>query len=396
MTDALVSKQQPSLLTIMARRQLGRRRQRLSATFCLVFTVIGTGLFTPQAGAQSRWQKIKMQLLGQACKGGDQNACQQLAKMNQKQVQPARAGSVALPPGQQTPGSAGAETQSSPVTAAAQGGSGGSESAAAWTPPTEESTPAQPAGPLDPMKLPDIQGFHLGMTVAQANEVVAHLPPGPEPGWYNEAMLMPTTNQTIGHAAYARLLQYDWIDMGNNGKDSKSNLALDVTEPPDAERIWHIGLLAKYQHVNRAVLLAALRKKYGHELSATTFVSGVGSHEVHDDSHIEEMWWAFDEQGRPLSPAPSLGSTGIPNDCSEPGALEASGNDLSSLPSCMWVGVYVHLLDPGEIINNYQLVAWDPALRAREKKVTSAWANAQLEKARKAALQKSKETKPTM
>lgn len=387
MTNALVSKQQPSLLTIVACRKLGLRRRRLSATFCLALTVFGTGLFTPQAGAQSRWQKIKMQLLEQACKGGDQNACQQLAKMNQKQVQPARPRSAAPPPGQQTPGSAGAETQSAPVTAAAQGGSGGSQSAAAWTPPTEETTPAKPAGPLDPMKLPEIQGIHPGITVQQANQIMARLAPGSKLIWYNQPMLMPTTNITVGHAAGVLQLPYDWIDLGGiNNKDSKLNLLLEATRPPDQERIWHIALQAKYQQINRAVLLAALRKKYGKELAATLEYGQPTT----DDNQVYHLWWVFDEQGRPMSPAMV---NGTPEGCDYPGDQDTAP---PTKPNCMWVGVHAIIEDGTGIVNNYKLALWDAPLSAREEKVTDAWLNAQLEKARQRALQKSKEAKPSL
>lgn len=46
------------------------------------------------ANAQSAWTKMKIQVLQQACRGGDQNSCQQLAKLTQKasQTQPGTQG----------------------------------------------------------------------------------------------------------------------------------------------------------------------------------------------------------------------------------------------------------------------------------------------------------------
>lgn len=48
-----------------------------------VFSLITANLSTT-AAAQSAWQKIKLAALEQACRGGDQKACQQLAKMGQQ------------------------------------------------------------------------------------------------------------------------------------------------------------------------------------------------------------------------------------------------------------------------------------------------------------------------
>jgi hypothetical protein len=42
--------------------------------------------------------------------------------------------------------------------------------------------PAAPAGGIDPSRLPDIQGIHLGMTLQQALPVLKPLYPGPGTG----------------------------------------------------------------------------------------------------------------------------------------------------------------------------------------------------------------------
>lgn len=66
----------------------------------VAITVSGT------ASAESAWQKMKRMALEQSCKGGDQNACQQLAKLNQQagqaqsQQQPQQPGQQPQPAGQ--------------------------------------------------------------------------------------------------------------------------------------------------------------------------------------------------------------------------------------------------------------------------------------------------------
>lgn len=370
------------------------RRIRALAGFVLISVAL-----LPTSSAQSTWSKLKKGFLQQACKGGDQNACQQLAKLNGKpqatrpaQPQPAPA---STPQAQQESVGTDVPSHGAPTPAADQQPAD-SPPAQAWVPPTQETTPAQLAGPLDPRKLPDIQGIHLGMTVAQANQVLIRLAPGSQPGWYNLPINIPTTTNTIGHAATARELSYDWIIAPAPwGKTARNHIVLEATRPPDAERIWHIGLRTQFQNVNRAVLLAALRKKYGKEFAAMGQADTGGTRVVNEDSRIQEMWWVFDEKGHPLSPAPSIGSDDMPNGCSHPDVATSGGDPYASQPACMWVGVYVRF-SAAQIIGGYDLVAWDAALKIREEKATDAWLNAQLVKARQAALQRSKEAKPTM
>ncbi|HKO14130.1 MAG TPA: hypothetical protein VJV22_19335 [Acidobacteriaceae bacterium] len=64
---------------------LARRACALAAFAFVSATLI------PVASAQSGWSKFKQRVLEQSCKGGDQNSCQQLAKMKQaQQGQPAQ------------------------------------------------------------------------------------------------------------------------------------------------------------------------------------------------------------------------------------------------------------------------------------------------------------------
>ena len=393
-----------------------------------LFACLLAGIFPRDAAAQSTWQKMKMNILQQACKGGDQNACQQLTKLNeqiarQRQRQPAQPPAQPQQSGQQPPAQAVQDVPNGNARAAAPANSeagaaptegNGQEAGGyqeAWTPPTEHATPSKPAGPLDPMKLPDIQGLHPGMTVGQATQTIAKLAPGARIPWYNSPMYIPTSNIVAGHAASQVTVQYDWVEVGGGAKNYRLELALEATRPPNQEHVWHIGLRAQIQHINRAVLLEALRKKYGKELFATDY----NGQPVNDDSHISQLWWAFDEQGHPKFPAPAL-VNGTPNGCGEPGyglsslARYGSGGGTASSsvpgtssagkdsdPGCMWVGVHATFPSgAGEIIPYYSLSLWDAPLSVREFKVTDAWLQVQLEKARQEALQRSKEAKPVL
>lgn len=82
------------------------RRPSFQLLQSAVLMFLSMGMLAGAASAQSTWQKMKMQFLQQACKGGDQNACQQFAKMNQKFSQPA--------PQAQAPGQQPGQTRSQP------------------------------------------------------------------------------------------------------------------------------------------------------------------------------------------------------------------------------------------------------------------------------------------
>lgn len=396
---------------------MSTRRQSISLLGSFLFASLLIAMLSQDVAAQSTWQKMKLNILQQACKGGDQNACQQMAKLNQQiarqhQTQPPQPGLPPPPTGQQTVPAATDQPNGNPaVTATPQGPQGASPSQdsgeqnggpqEAWAPPTEQATPSKPAGPLDPMKLPDIQGIHPGMTVEQATQIIAKLAPGTRIPWYNSAMYIPTSNIVVGHAAYMVTVQYDYINVGGGQKNYTHELNLDATKPPNQERIWHIGFKAQIQHLNRSVLLEAMRKKYGKELFATDMDAKV----THDDSRITDLWWAFDEEGHPKSPAPAVVNS-APNGCSEPGPGTAArpygGDDQSSSnpaknPGCMFVGVHAHWSNgEGEILSYYSLSLWDAPLSVRDFKVTDAWLQVQLEKARQESLQRSKEAKPVL
>jgi hypothetical protein len=213
-------------------------------------------------------------------------------------------------------------------------------------------------------------------------------------------MLIPTSSIVVRRTADMVTVQYDYIEVGGGQKNYTHELSLDATRPPNEERIWHIGFKAQIQHINRAVLLAALRKKYGKELFATD-----GEKPVNDESRIGDLWWAFDEQGHPMSPAPALVSS-TPNGCLGPGPgtnARPYGDDTTSArssannPGCMWVGVHAQIpIGEGEILTYYSLSLWDAPLSVREFKATDAWLQVQLEKARQESLQRSKEAKPVL
>jgi hypothetical protein len=365
-----------------------------------VVTIVMTALATAPANAQSVWQKVKQNVLQQQCQQGNQQACQTIAKQKQGQQPPSQTTS---PQAQQT-------QQTKPVAASvpapgAAPQAANVQAAQAWTPGTDAAA-SKPAGPLDPMKLPDIQGIHPGMTIEQVSQVLAHLAPATKLIWYNQPMTLPHSTVPVGNvkASGAVEVPYDFVDLGGNDKAPKLQVVVQATKPPNQEHIWHIGLRAQHQHIDRAVLVAALRKKYGKEVAATDQHGDPTTNET----QIENLWWVYDEQGRLQSSTSSI-VNGTPNGCHVPDAIttpyfnysgdpagSSNPQGVGSNPACMWIGVHATIPPNLSIVDYYRLILWHAALSVRDDKVTDAWLNTELEKARATSTQKAKEAKPSL
>jgi hypothetical protein len=96
---------------------MSARRQSIQQSRFVLTVLLLFGMLTGDASAQSAWQKMKIQFLQQACKGGDQKSCQQLAKVTQKIPQQApQSQAPGMQPGQpgQQPSTSGGQQQANP------------------------------------------------------------------------------------------------------------------------------------------------------------------------------------------------------------------------------------------------------------------------------------------
>lgn len=361
--------------------------------------VMMTGLTTSPATAQSAWQKFKQNVLQQECRQGNQRACQTLAKQKQGQQSPQSQATQPMPATPATPATPAVQGQNATTRPDAM------QNSQAWTPGSNEAASSRPARPLNPMKLPDIQGIHPGITVQQATQILGHLAPGTKLIWYNQPMTLPHSTIPVGNvkASGAVEVPYDYVDLGGNDKAPKLQIVVQATKPPNQEHIWHIGLRAQHQHIDKTVLLEALRKKYGKELAATD----AHDQPTTDEIQIQNLWWVFDEQGK-LQSGPAL-VDGTPNGCHIPDATttpyfnysgdpggQPNPKGMGMNPGCMWVGIHATIPPGLRIVDHYRLVLWDAALSVRDDKVTDVWLNKELEKARAASAAKAKQAKPSL
>lgn len=360
------------------------RHSILKVVSSFAFLAIVAVAVSENASAQSLWQKMKQSALQQECQSGNQKACQDLAKLNQKISQETQ-----KPPAQQqpTPDSG----QNRPVQPAATSAGGAQDSAEPWTPPADDSSSAKPVK-LDPTKMPDIIGLRLGMTAQEALEVSHKTYPGDLyaptiANWWPSA-----EKPDYGYNVLSRL-------PGNN-----KDVVLSFTAPPGNQLIWKIERQTQRMHTNRNTLIAALREKYGKETVAfTNNGSGVVAT---SDASIGELIWLYDESGA-RTPLPPLSVINMQNQGIQ-GCVASGGVGEPTMPKdddwgktlsewCAHHLVALSVMFPNMDIIEYTITKMeDVPLAMRTSHAAAAWLRDVAQKQHQEDLEKSKENKPVL
>jgi hypothetical protein len=260
------------------------------------------------------------------------------------------------------------------------------------TPFVPPAAPAAFVGPLDPTKMPDISGIHLGMTMPDAKAALQKLYPNARIDALNGGVIAPPSLSVVG------LFR---VQGNNTGHDQAG---VDFTMPPNPQVVWHMGRVAPQPHVAHNVMVAALRQKYGKETLAT----GAAQAPTTDDSAMDQMWWVFDERGQLVSGVKFINgspfgcvtggflnnSTGTPYDFYR-GLMPPATGGLSTYCASSYVAV-VATLSTLQILDNVTLDMVDLALAVRSAKATDTWSKAQYDKARQQDQQKSNQVKPVL
>jgi hypothetical protein len=229
----------------------------------------------PIQAAKDAWNKAKQQ------------------QQPQPAAQPANAPAAAPANAASQPASAPPANAPSPSAAPTDAQSAGT----VWTPPSDTSTTgkvAAPVGPLDPSKLPDIGGVHIGATSAEVTPVLQKLHPG--------APLQTIANGQGKPPSGVRL------SVGTAIPISADNILVDYTyEPNKPQTVYFIFRYVRYvQPIAKQNVIDALRQKYGKETESVT-TGGIG---------ITGMVWLFDEQGHVVyATASTASTTGTPFGC---------------------------------------------------------------------------------
>jgi hypothetical protein len=183
---------------------------------------------------------------------------------------------------------------------------------------------------------------------------------------------------------------------------------LSFTAPPGPQIVWRITRFTHRIHTNRALLLAALRGKYGKESMA--YPAG-GGQPTDDDSQIGHMVWLFNEQGArvPLPPARFFPGFGNVWDCSNAvGGLNpqpAMPEEEALYPQQLfpgWCSNFVGIrvtLTAGEsldIIENTNTEMMDVPLAVRTAHAATVWKRELAKRLQQEDLQKSRQAKPNL
>ena len=256
-----------------------------------------------------------------------------------------------------------------------------------------------PAAVLDPAKMPDIVGVHVGM----------------EP---QEAMLILRKQYPANFRFYVQPLDVAGLPAGQQARSdflvsdpgtAEAPLAyLSFTMPPEKPVVWHAARYARRIHTNRDTLLAALRQKYGKEAAALQ-TTGMNSQPARNDSEIAELFWLYDERGGrvPFPPESAFPQSRTIWECSD-GRQVAQLNDAQpvtpmddeQMRTHQFAGVcgtlvVVHIsIDPGPIVESAFTEMLDAPLALRTAHAFAVWQRGLIEKARKDDLEKSKQAKP--
>lgn len=361
----------------------------------LALAICVAGVFSScPAYAQSTWEKMKLQFLEQACKGGDQNSCQQLAKLRQKLSQQGQPQAQQQPQQQQ---STAKPEQNQPQQAEATAGATGApqQSAEPWTPPADDEA-SQKQVTLDPMKLPDVVGVRMGMTAQEALAAARKT--------YSADMYSATpVNRWPGNEKPVYGYNVLSPEPGN-----PKDMVLSFTAPPGPQIVWGFARQTLHMHINRATLLAALRQKYGKE---TTAYVGADPRPSTDDARITELVWLYDERGTrvPMPPSTAFPRLGNIQECiQQSGVPASSGMGEPIMPKdedweknfnawCSNHLVYLMVtLSVGDIVEYTITTMQDVPLAVRTSHTAAAWLRDVAKKQHQDDLERSREKKPVL
>ena len=265
--------------------------------------------------------------------------------------------------------------------------------------------------------LPDIMGVRLGMPLAEAlGALRRELPKAridPEPFTFPG---LPTPPQEAWRATPTPSGRYAVLTANAGGvcappKGETDTMEVVFTAPPNPQVVarvhrCYIALLnnlgSPANPTHKKVLLQSLREKYGKETVAFgNMAPGIRK----DDATITELYWLFDEAGRP-APLPAGFSEKSPLDaCFEEKFIprdvehyeEYAGQRLTPWCASSGVGLRVALsMMDDERVGHFRMDMIDVPLMLRELKQTRDWWRAEIDRLRQQEIEKSKQQKPRL
>lgn len=252
------------------------------------------------------------------------------------------------------------------------------------------SPAAGAAPPMDPAKMPQINGIHIGTSIADAKAALQKLYPGRQVDALN--------GQAMGaqHQSWPVHLRAMGDSIGTDETD------VDLTYPPGAQVVWHVNRTAHQPNVAHAVLVAALRDKYGKE---TVALHNGSDTPVTVDRQINVMYWVYDEQGRQItqtkvvqhSPFNCVAYAGVTGD--DVNLYFGLVRDANAIPVAYCRDAYVAVaasLPETDIVTTMYLDVVDLPLVARSARATDAWSKGLDQKAQQDTREQAKSAQPQL
>jgi hypothetical protein len=177
-----------------------------------------------------------------------------------------------------------------------------------------------PSGGLDPSKLPDIEGIHLGMSVQGATGIIE--------------TLFPPSQLFVTFAKFQDVPDTSWVSSIHKKCQTKTKLACNgpysdevtvwFSTPPNKQVVVAVERDLEYNQGKRPTIdtvTAALRQKYGQEFPQDYAPNGTPG-----------MSWVFDEQGKLISPSTTNLQPGCAGSIAEPPAGESGPSGTVVIP----------------------------------------------------------------
>ncbi len=164
----------------------------------------------------------------------------------------------------------------------------------------------EPAGGVDYHKLPDVEGIHLGMPVAEAVAIVRKIyttKGSPEVYWAK-----------FPYSTDPAWITYIRGELPRADGQQGDTILVRFSAPPNPQRVVVIQRQVNFmmgQAPNGGVVIASLRQKYGMNTKRALGASGVA--------------WLMDEQGNPLPATYGMVCSGLTQQSSVGGSQQSPG-----------------------------------------------------------------------
>jgi hypothetical protein len=209
---------------------------------------------------------------------------------------------------------------------------------------------------------PDVLGIRLGMPLREAYAVLQAANPNKK--LETAASNYPSIDKPV----------LSMFALGFAPANSVENIQVNLTPPPDHQVVYRVRHHLGMQKMFRGNVLSSLREKYGQEALQT------------NAGH--QMWWVYDEQGKPASlpssanppevmledcvtRAPGYGNSGWFG----VGSIQNNMNNINSAAWCVSFGIIVHASfgGPGDIVDTLDVDMVDVPLAVRSGKSEMTW-----------------------